>query len=316
MAGSTHASPTADGAPVAALRKPPARHVTPWTEAWRRFRRHRLAVASSVILSAMILAVLFGPLLWRVQINDIDFTAQLQGSSWAHPFGTDDLGQDLLARMLYGGRISLAVGLAAMSVSVVVGTIVGSVAGISRGSIDTALVWLIDLFLSLPQLPVLLVLIYLYRDPLRTLVGPELGTFILIVVGIGSFRWMTVARLVRAQFFALREKEFVEAARALGASTFRLVVRHILPNALGPVIVAGTIDVAAAIIAESTLSFLGLGFPPDIPTWGRILFDAKDNLDFAPYWALFAGGAIFLAVLTINFIGDGLRDALDPRRIM
>jgi peptide/nickel transport system permease protein len=316
MAGSTHASPTADGAPVAALRKPPARHVTPWTEAWRRFRRHRLAVASSVILSAMILAVLFGPLLWRVQINDIDFTAQLQGPSWAHPFGTDDLGQDLLARMLYGGRISLAVGLAAMSVSVVVGTIVGSVAGISRGSIDTALVWLIDLFLSLPQLPVLLVLIYLYRDPLRTLVGPELGTFILIVVGIGSFRWMTVARLVRAQFFALREKEFVEAARALGASTFRLVVRHILPNALGPVIVAGTIDVAAAIIAESTLSFLGLGFPPDIPTWGRILFDAKDNLDFAPYWALFAGGAIFLAVLTINFIGDGLRDALDPRRIM
>ncbi len=316
MAGSTHASPTADGAPVAALRKPPARHVTPWTEAWRRFRRHRLAVASSVILSAMILAVLFGPLLWRVQINDIDFTAQLQGPSWAHPFGTDDLGQDLLARMLYGGRISLAVGLAAMSVSVVVGTIVGSVAGISRGSIDTALVWLIDLFLSLPQLPVLLVLIYLYRDPLRTLVGPELGTFILIVVGIGSFRWMTVARLVRAQFFALREKEFVEAARALGASTFRLVVRHILPNALGPVIVAGTIDVAAAIIAESTLSFLGLGFPPDIPTWGRILFDAKDNLDFAPYWALFAGGAIFLAVLTINFIGDGLRDALDPRRVM
>jgi peptide/nickel transport system permease protein len=316
MAGSTHASPTADGAPVAALRKPPARHVTPWTEAWRRFRRHRLAVASSVILSAMILAVLFGPLLWRVQINDIDFTAQLQGPSWAHPFGTDDLGQDLLARMLYGGRISLAVGLAAMSVSVVVGTIVGSVAGISRGSIDTALVWLIDLFLSLPQLPVLLLLIYLFRESLKELVGPELGIFVLIVAGIGAFRWMTVARLVRAQFFALREKEFVEAARALGASTFRLVVRHILPNALGPVIVAGTIDVAAAIIAESTLSFLGLGFPADIPTWGRILFDAKDNLDIAPHWALFAGGAIFLAVLTINFIGDGLRDALDPRRVM
>jgi peptide/nickel transport system permease protein len=273
-------------------------------------------MASSVILGLIVLAVLLGPLLWRVPINEIDFASKLDGPSWAHPFGTDDLGQDILARLLYGGRISLAVGLAAMSVSVVVGTIVGSVAGISRGSIDTALVWLIDLFLSLPQLPVLLVLIYLYRDPLRTLVGPELGTFILIVVGIGSFRWMTVARLVRAQFFALREKEFVEAARALGASTFRLVVRHILPNALGPVIVAGTIDVAAAIIAESTLSFLGLGFPPDIPTWGRILFDAKDNLDFAPYWALFAGGAIFLAVLTINFIGDGLRDALDPRRIM
>jgi peptide/nickel transport system permease protein len=264
----------------------------------------------------MILAVVFGPLLWRVRINEIDFAAQLQGPSWAHPMGTDDLGQDILARMLYGGRISLAVGLAAMSVSVVVGTIVGAIAGVSRGSVDAALVWLTDLFLSLPQLPVLLLLLYLFRESLKVAVGPELGIFILIVAGIGAFRWMIVARLVRAQFFALREKEFVEAARALGASTFRVVVRHILPNALGPVIVAGTIDVAAAIIAESTLSFLGLGFPPDIPTWGRILFDAKDNLDFAPYWALFAGGAIFFAVLSINFIGDGLRDALDPRRVM
>ncbi|MGA3002033.1 MAG: ABC transporter permease [Acetobacteraceae bacterium] len=316
MAGSTHASPTADAAGVASPVKARTRHVTPWTEAWRRFRRHRLAVVSAIILLSMIFAVAVGPLLWRVQINDIDFTAQLQGPSWAHPMGTDDLGQDLLARMLYGGRISLAVGLAAMSVSVVVGTIVGSVAGISRGFVDSALVWLIDLFLSLPQLPVLLLLIYLFRDSLKSLVGPQISIFILIVAGIGSFRWMTVARLVRAQFFALREKEFVEAARALGASTFRVVVRHILPNALGPVIVAGTIDVAAAIILESTLSFLGLGFPADIPTWGRILYDAKDNLDIAPHWALFAGGAIFLAVLTINFIGDGLRDALDPRRIL
>ncbi len=314
MAGSIPASPTVDAANVVTRAR--SRHVTPWTEAWRRFRRHRLAVASVGILVAMILAVVFGPLLWRVRINEIDFAAQLQGPSWAHPMGTDDLGQDILARMLYGGRISLAVGLAAMSVSVVVGTIVGAIAGVSRGSVDAALVWLTDLFLSLPQLPVLLLLLYLFRDSLKVLVGPELGIFILIVAGIGAFRWMIVARLVRAQFFALREKEFVEAARALGASTLRVVVRHILPNALGPVIVAGTIDVAAAIIAESTLSFLGLGFPPDIPTWGRILFDAKDNLDFAPYWALFAGGAIFFAVLSINFIGDGLRDALDPRRVM
>jgi peptide/nickel transport system permease protein len=316
MAGSTHASPTVDATGITSPVKARTRHVTPWTEAWRRFRRHRLAVVSAVVLLLMMLAVAFGPLLWRVQINDIDFTAQLQVPSWDHPMGTDDLGQDLLARMLYGGRISLAVGLAAMSVSVVVGTIVGSLAGISRGLVDNALVWLIDLFLSLPQLPVLLLLIYLFRDSLKNLVGPQISMFVLIVVGIGSFRWMTVARLVRAQFFALREKEFVEAARALGASTFRVVVRHILPNALGPVIVAGTIDVAAAIILESTLSFLGLGFPADIPTWGRILYDAKDNLDVAPHWALFAGGAIFLAVLTINFIGDGLRDALDPRRIL
>jgi peptide/nickel transport system permease protein len=315
MAGSTPASPTVD-AGVVARPAARARHVAPWEEAWRRFRRHRLAVASSVVLLAMILAVLFGPWLWPVQINEIDFSAQLQNPTWAHPLGTDDLGQDLLARMLYGGRISLAVGLAAMMVSVVVGTIVGSLSGISRGSVDAGLMWLTDLFLSLPPLPVLLLLIYLFRDPMKMLVGAELGTFILIVASIGAFRWMATARLVRAQFFALREKEFVEAARALGASRFRLVVRHILPNALGPVIVAGTIDVAAAIITESTLSFLGLGFPPDIPTWGRILYDAKDNLDVAPHWALFAGGAIFLAVLAINFIGDGLRDALDPRRVM
>ena len=265
---------------------------------------------------ALILGVAFGPLVWRVQINEIDFSALLQGPSWAHPLGTDDLGQDVLARMLYGGRISISVGLAAMSVSVVVGTIVGAVAGMSRGLVDTALVWLIDLFLSLPQVPVLLVIIYLYRGALTAVLGPEVGIFVLIVAGIGAFRWMTVARLVRAQLFALREKEFVEAARALGASRLRLVVRHVLPNALGPVIVAGTIDVANAIIAESTLSFLGLGFPPDIPTWGRLLFDAKDYLDVAPHWALIAGGAIFLAVLAINFIGDGLRDALDPRRIL
>jgi peptide/nickel transport system permease protein len=261
----------------------------------------------------MVLGVAFGPLLWQVPINDIDFSAHLDGPSWSHPFGTDDLGQDLLARMLYGGRISLTVGLAAMLVAIVAGTLVGVIAGMSIGAVDAALMWLTDLFLSLPQLPLLLLMIYLFRGPLKQLVGPELGVFILIVAVIGGLRWMPVARLVRAQFLSLREKEFVEAARALGVSSLRLVMRHILPNALGPVIVAGTIDVAAAIIAESTLSFLGLGFPPDIPTWGRILFDAKDYLDIAPHWALFPGAAIFLAVLTINFIGDGLRDALDPR---
>jgi len=235
---------------------------------------------------------------------------------FGHPFGTDDLGQDLLARMLYGGRISLAVGLMAMMIAVVIGTIVGAIAGISRGSVDAALMWVTDLFLSLPQLPLLLLLIYLFRDSLKSLVGVEAGIFIMIVAVIGGFRWMPVARLVRAQFLSLREKEFVEAARALGVSQFRLVARHIMPNALGPVIIAGTIDVALAIIAESTLSFLGLGFPPDIPTWGRILYDAKDYLDVAPHWAMFPGMAIFLTVLSINYIGDGLRDALDPRRVM
>ncbi|MBR0656563.1 ABC transporter permease [Plastoroseomonas arctica] len=310
MAGSTLASPTAE---IAAVRRAP---VTPGREAWRRFRKHRMAVASAVVLSLMILAVLFGHFFWTLAIDDIDFSARLQHPSWAHPFGTDDLGQDILARVLYGGRISLAVGFAAMAVAVLVGVTVGSIAGMSRGFVDTALMWLTDLFLSLPQLPLLLLIIYLFRDALTKVVGVEMGVFILIVAVIGGFRWMPVARLVRAQFFSLREKEFVEAARALGASRTRIVMQHILPNSLGPVIVAGTIDVAAAIIAESTLSFLGLGFPPDTPTWGRLLFDAKDNLDFAPHWAIFPGLMIFLTVLTINFVGDGLRDALDPRRVV
>jgi peptide/nickel transport system permease protein len=273
-------------------------------------------VFSLVLLTLLVAAVVLGPLLWPLAVNDIDFSARLATPSAAHPLGTDDLGQDLLARLLYGGRISLAVGLAAMAMAIGVGVLVGALAGMSRGWVDTALMWLTNLFLSLPQLPLLLLVIYLFRETLKNAFGPELGVFFLIVLVIGGFSWMPVARLVRAQFFSLREKEFVEAARALGASRARLVWRHILPNALGPVIVAGTVDVAGAIIAESTLSFLGLGFPPDIPTWGRILFDAKDYLDIAPHWALFPGLAIFLTVLAINFIGDGLRDALDPRRVL
>ncbi len=311
MAGSTLASPSAEP-----LDGRLGKQVTPAQEAWRRFRRHKLAVLSCFILLLMGLGVILGPTLWPVAINDIDFSARLAEPSLAHPFGTDDLGQDLLARMIYGGRISLAVGLAAMMVSVIVGTLVGAISGVARGSVDAALMWLTDLFLSLPQLPLLLLVIYLFRDTLKEWVGPEGGIFVLIVVVIGGFRWMPVARLVRAQFLSLREKEFVEAARALGASTPHQVIHHILPNALGPVIVAGTIDVANAIIAESTLSFLGLGFPPDIPTWGRLLYDAKDYLDTSPHWALFPGAAIFLAVLAINFIGDGLRDVLDPRRVL
>jgi len=315
MAGLIPASVIASAPPGSEL-PVRARQVSPSREAWRRFCRHKMAVVSLVVLLSMVLLVVLGPLVWKVAINDIDFGARLKGPSWAHPFGTDDLGQDIFARMLYGGRISLAVGLAAMMMAILVGVTVGAIAGVSRGAVDAALMWLTDLFLSLPQLPLLLLLIYLFRDTLKAAFGPEVGVFIMIVLVIGGFRWMPVARLVRAQFFSLREKEYVEAARALGASTFRQVVRHILPNTLGPVIVAGTIDVAAAIIAESTLSFLGLGFPPDIPTWGRLLFDSKDYLDIASYWAMFPGTAIFLTVLTINFIGDGLRDALDPRKVM
>ena len=287
-----------------------------WAETWRRFRRHRLAIFGASVLALLVAGVLVGPFVYRVPIDEIDFKAKLQGPSRAHPLGTDDLGQDVLARMLYGGRISLAVGVVAMLISLILGTAIGATAGHVGGAADHALMRLTDLFLSLPQLPLLLLVVYLFRDALKKAFGPEAGVFVLIVVMIGGLRWMPVARLVRAQFLSLREKEFVEAARSLGAPPLRQVVRHILPNAVGPVIVAGTIEVAAAIIAESSLSFLGLGFPPDIPTWGRILFDAKDNLDFAPHWAIFPGTAIFPTVLSINYMGDGLRDALDPRKVL
>ena len=313
MAGSTLASPTAD--PVIGAAPMPTQ-VSPGRETWHRFRRHRLAMASTVVLGLLVLGVLVGPWVWRVPINEIDFSAQLQGPSWAHPFGTDDLGQDILARMMYGGRISLAVGLAAMFVATFVGIIVGALAGMARRYFDAFLMWVTDLFLSLPQLPLLLLVIYFFREQLKAVFGVEGGVFVLIVIVIGGLKWMPVARLVRAQFLSLREKEFVEAAKAQGAGKLRQMTVHILPNAIGPVIVAATIEVSSAIIAESTLSFLGLGFPPDIPTWGRLLFDAKDNLEAAPHWALFPGAAIFLTVLAINFIGDGLRDALDPRRVI
>ena len=313
MAGSTPASASANAAAAgAAGRGAPGL----WAEAWKRFKRHRLAYWSLWLLGALVAAVLLGPLFYKVGINEVDFAQKLATPSRAHPMGTDDLGRDLLARVLYGGRISLAVGLAAMLMAITVGVFIGAVAGMARGWVDAALMWVTDLFLSLPQLPLLLLLIFLFREPLKQAFGLEVGIFILIVVVIGGFRWMPVARLVRAQFFSLREKEFVEAARALGASVPRQVLRHILPNSLGPVIVAGTIDIAAAIIAESTLSFLGLGFPPDVPTWGRILYDGRDYMDLAMHWALFPGIAIFLTVLTINFIVDGLRDALDPRRVL
>jgi len=314
MAGSTPASLSASASAPAPGRK--AQHFSPWHEAWRRFRRHRMALVSAFALAVILFAVLAGPFIWRVPINEIDFAAKLQGPSWKHPLGTDDLGQDLLSRLIYGGRISIAVGFAAMVVAIFFGVLVGAIAGMSSGRVDAALMWVTDLFLSLPQLPLLLLVIYLFREPVKGVLGVEGGAFVLIVAVIGGTRWMSAARLVRAQFLSLREKEFVEAARALGASRLRQVLQHILPNALGPVIVVATIDVAAAIIAESTLSFLGLGFPSDVPTWGSVLRDAKDYLDIAPHWALFPGALIFVTVLAINFIGDGLRDALDPRRVL
>ena len=287
-----------------------------WRNVWRRFCRHRLAVFGMVVLMCLSLGTLVGPLLYHRNINDIDFSVALQGPGLAHPMGTDDMGQDLLARILYGGRVSIAVGLTSMLIAILFGILIGTIAGYCGGSIDNILMRFTDLFIALPQLPLLLLVVYLFRDPMRRLFDPEIGIFLLIVLVIGGLRWMQPARLVRAAFLSLKEKEFVEAAVALGAPPFRLAMRHILPNALSPVIVAASLGVGSAILAESSLSFLGLGFPPDMPTWGRLLFDAKDYLDSAPHWALFPGTMIFLVVLSINYVGDGLRDALDARKVL
>ena len=204
-------------------------------------------------------------------------------------------------------------GLTAVLISITLGTAIGSFAGYFN-RLDNPLMRLTDLFLSLPILPLLLIVIYLFRDTLRQAFGPEIGIFIMIVTVIGVLQWMPVARLVRAQFLSLKQKEFVEAARAIGDPDSRIIWQHILPNVLSPVLVAATIGVGGAILTESTLSFLGLGFPPDVPTWGRLLYDAQNYLDISPHWAIFPGLLIFMTVLSINYVGDGLRDALDPRK--
>jgi len=284
-----------------------------WKDAWWQFRRHRLAMVSLGMLIFLILFTLGGPLIYHTKIDIIDFTLSLKGPSSEHLLGTDDLGRDLLARLMFGGRISIAVGIVSVLLAITLGTTIGALAGFF-GRLDNPLMRLTDLFLSLPVLPLLLVIIYLFRDSLRATFGSELGIFLMIVGVIGVLNWMPVARLVRAQFLSLKQKEFVEAARSVGAKNGRIIVRHILPNALSPILVAATIGVGGAILTESTLSFLGLGFPSDVPTWGRILYDARNYLDIAPHWAIFPGLFIFLTVLSINFIGDGLRDALDPRK--
>jgi peptide/nickel transport system permease protein len=315
--GTQHKAAVVDYGPTSAaeaLAAYPAR--TLWGDVWRRYCRHRLAMLGTVVMLVLGVATLLGPLVYPVPIDEIDFAVKLTGPSLAHPFGTDDLGQDLLARILYGGRISMAVGVIAVLIAILLGMVIGALAGYFGGVLDNILMRLTDLFLSLPQLPLLLLVVFLFRDRMRQAFGPELGIFLLIVGVIGGLRWMLPARLVRASFLALKEKEFVEAARCVGVPSVWLIARHILPNALSPVIVAATLGVGSAILAESSISFLGLGFPPDMPTWGRLLSDAKDYLDLAPHWALFPGLRISLAVISINYIGDGLRDALDPRKIL
>ena len=288
------------------------RHRSLWMDVWLAFRNHTGALVGAGVFLSISLAVAIGPLIHTVDPHYLDILAKNQGPSFAHPMGTDNLGRDTLAQMLAGGRISLAVGFTAMLISLVLGTLVGVLAGFFRG-LDGLLMRLTDMFLALPLLPLLLVVIMLFRDSLRAAFGPETGIFLLVVFIIGITSWMQTARIVRGDVLALREREFVTAARSIGTRRRRIITRHILPNVLSPIMVSATLGIANAIIIESALSFLGLGFPPDFPTWGRLLFDGANFISVTPARVLWPGLAISLTVLSVNYIGDGLRDALDPR---
>lgn len=283
-----------------------------WADVWDQFKTHRGAVIGMAFFVFICLAVLLGPYLWTLDSNFIDIRSKNQGPSFAHPLGTDQLGRDTFSSVLQGGRVSLAVGVVAMALALFLGTLVGVVAGYFR-KLDGPLMRLTDLFLALPILPLLLVIIMLFRDTLRGLFGPETGIFILIVFVIGITSWMHTARIVRGDVLALKEQEFVLAARSIGTPSRRMILRHILPNVMSPIMVSATLGIANAIITESALSFLGLGFPSDFPTWGRLLFDSTNFMTLNPERVIWPGLAISLTVLSVNYMGDGLRDALDPR---
>lgn len=283
-------------------------------EIWQQFRTHKGALFGLIVLGTMIVAVLIGPYLWIPEKLTVAEAIKLknQGPSWRFPLGTDQLGRDMLSRMLLAGRVSLAVGLVAMLIAIVFGTFIGILAGYFR-RLDSPLMRLTDMFLALPLIPLLLVMVMLFRDRIASMIGPELGAFTLIVFAIGITSWMATARIVRGEVLTLKEREYVLAARSIGARPNRIIRRHILPNVVSPVMVAATLGVAEAIITESVLSFLGLGFPPDFPTWGRLLFDGLQYMQVYPERVVWPGLAISLTVLSVNYIGDGLRDALDPR---
>ncbi len=292
----------------------PPRPASPRREIWQQFRTHKGALFGLIVLGFLILAVLIGPYLWvpeKLKVVDA-IRLKNQGPSLRFPLGTDQLGRDMLARVLLAGRVSLAVGLVAMVIAIVFGTLVGTLAGYFR-RLDGPLMRLTDMFLALPLIPLLLVMVMLFRDRIAGLIGPELGAFTLIVFAIGITSWMATARIVRGEVLTLKEREYVLAARSIGARPSRIIRRHILPNVVSPVMVAATLGVAEAIITESVLSFLGLGFPPDFPTWGRLLYDGLQYMQVYPERVVWPGLAISLTVLSVNYIGDGLRDALDPR---
>ena len=277
-----------------------------WRQAsLRRLSAHRPAVAALATLSAIALTVALGPQLLPYQYDEQDF--QLIGQPGAmtveHWLGTDQLGRDALTRLIYGGRISLSVGLSSALIATLLGTLVGSISGFYRGIAEVVLMRATEIVMSIPLLPLVLLISGLLRPNVPLLIGI-----------IGALTWMSTARLVRSQFLTLRERDYVEAARALGAGDLRLIARHILPNAVGPITVSATLAVGRSIMLESALSFFGFGVQPPTPTWGNLLNSATPWLSTAPWLAIPPGLCIFVTVLAANFLGDGLRDAVEPRR--
>jgi peptide/nickel transport system permease protein len=283
------------------------------TMVWRRFRRHPGAIAGSIILGIMVLAVILAPLS-PYDPEASDLPNKLQPPSLEHPFGTDQLGRDLLTRCLYGGRISMSVGFLVVVITLLIGVPVGAVSGYFGGWIDNVLMRITDAALSLPALLVLILLSAILREVELPLL--ERNDVMTIALVIGVLSWMTVARLVRASFLTLREMEFITAAHCMGAPNLRIMVRHILPNAIGPIIVEATLEMGWAIMEEAGLSFLGFGIQPPTPSWGNLLESAWEHMIKHPWLAIFPGLMIFMTIISINYIGDGLRDAFDPHKVL
>jgi peptide/nickel transport system permease protein len=293
---------------------------TPTQMAWRRFRRHKMAMFGACLLIGIILYVIGGAVFFSEgDANYNDLSIKLSPPSREHPFGTDGTGRDILARSIYGGQISIIIGLCAVVVSVTVGVLIGAIAGYYGGAMDAILMRFTEAMFNIPQLFLLIVLAKFLSGKIPTfeLLGRSFSGSVIVIIGvIGVTSWMYLARIVRAQFLALKEWEFVTAARCVGVKDLSLIFRHILPNSIAPIVVAATLGVASAILNEAYVSFLGLGVQAPTATWGNMLDQAYHHLDTEPWMWFFPGMLILLTVLGINFLGDGLRDALDPRAIV
>ncbi|MBM3152071.1 MAG: ABC transporter permease [Chloroflexi bacterium] len=287
---------------------------------WLRFKRHRMAVAGMALLVLLILYSTIGALFTTESYaNFTDTDIRLSAPSSEHPFGTDTVGRDILARTIYGGQISLMIGLIAMAVEVTVGVLIGAIAGYYGGIVDSLLMRFTEAMFNIPQIPLLLILGKLLADKLPTMMilGREFSGSVVVIIGvIGLTSWMGLARIVRANFMSLKEREFISAAHCIGTRNRAIIFGHILPNTMAPIIVSATLGVANAIISEAYVSFLGVGVMPPTATWGNMLNGAYQYIETAPWLWIFPGTLIVLTVLSINFIGDGLRDALDPHALV